>query len=109
MCMIRAMLARLARVALVLVLLSVWTGALLHPLVHADATGRLVHLHDDPKSSGQADPRCDVLASLGACLPGGPAAGMPAIQALAASFPAPLLVHGGEAPPFFAQGPPARL
>jgi hypothetical protein len=102
-------LRRAAHLVLVLVLLSGWTAGLLHPLTHADKAGRLVHLDGDPKSPGKADPRCDVLSSLGACLLGSTRSGATEVATHAPAVASSSFVQGGEAPPFFAQGPPASL
>jgi hypothetical protein len=96
-------LARLARVFLVVALLAGWQAALLHPLRHAD-DGRLVHLGGKP-SEKSAD--CDALAALAACAPQ---------AALAFALPAPGRAdpvsppterRRAQPPPFLAQGPPA--
>jgi hypothetical protein len=98
-------LARLARVFLVVALLAGWQAALLHPLYHADEQG-LVHLGGKPSDKSAA---CDALAALTACAP-------------QAQFDFELSVPGRESPlspttewrfaqppPFLAQGPPAFL
>ena len=97
------MLARLARVFLVVALLAGWQAALLHPLLHAD-DGRLVHLGGKPS---EKSPGCDAIASLAACAP----------QAgLAFDVPHPGTHRpvseksewrAAQPPPFLAQGPPA--
>jgi hypothetical protein len=97
--------ARLARVLLVVALLAGWQAALLHPLHHADGQG-LVHLGGKP-SDKSAD--CDALAALAACAP----------QAqLDFELPVPGRVSPlssttewrlAQPPPFLAQGPPALL
>ena len=99
------MLARLARVFLVVALLAGWQAALLHPLQHSEAGG-LVHLGSKPSDKSAT---CDALAALTACAVHAPLA-----------FEAPALDQGAfrffasrpraaEAPPFLAQGPPALL
>jgi hypothetical protein len=104
-------LARLARVFLVVALLAGWQAALLHPLQHADSHGALIHLGDGRTAPAQSDSSklCDALAALTACAPHAPLA-----------FAAPAAEHhafrvsearprAAEAPPFLAQGPPALL
>lgn len=103
------MLRGLARLALIAVLLSGWTAGLLHPLTHTDEAGRLVHFHGDGKPAGTAaDKLCDVLGAL-ACLPGYFGGGATDLASLSVSNPYATIASGGEAPPFFAQGPPALL
>lgn len=103
------MLRRLARLALVLVLLSGWNAGLLHPLKHTDEAGRLVHLHGGGNPAGTAaDKLCDVLGGL-PCLPAVSPSGAPDLASRPVPDASVTIVSGGEAPPFFAQGPPALL
>ena len=103
------------RATLVVTLLAAWSTGLVHPLVHADGNGNLVHAGtasyggDGKPPATATDGLCDVLASLAACLPG--FAG-PSIAA-AADVVSTVTVYGtirvAEAPPFLSQGPPALL
>ena len=63
------MLARLARVLIVLALLAGWQAALQHPIQHVDSKGGLVHLGDghSGKKTSQGSKLCDALAALTAC------------------------------------------
>ena len=100
------MLARLARVLLVAALLAGWQAALLHPLQHLDEAGRFVHLGED--HSGGSD-LCDKLAALTACAASAPQC-FAALAPSSHSLPSPKAQQcAAEAPPFFAQGPPALL
>jgi hypothetical protein len=98
-------LARLARVLIAAALLAGSQTALVHPLEHSD-DGRLVHLGG---TSSEKSELCDVLAALGACVPtailsfGDAAPSRPGIST------SQLRPRAAEAPPFFAQGPPALL
>jgi hypothetical protein len=103
------MLRRLARLVLVLVLLSGWTAGLLHPLKHTDEAGRLVHLHGGGNPAGAAaDKLCDVLGAL-PCLPADSPPSAQDLGSRALTDASATFTSGGEAPPFFAQGPPALL
>ena len=101
------MLARLARVFLVIALLAGWQAALQHPIEHVDELGEFVHLHSGHSHDGSgASPLCDALAALTACAP----------EALVftgqhfSDYDVPFQSHGAprvaQAPPFLAQGPP---
>ena len=99
------MIARLARVFLVVALLAGWQAALLHPLQHSEAGG-LVHLGGKPSDKSAT---CDALAALTACAAHAPLAyEPPALDQHAfrffVSWP-----RAAEAPPFLAQGPPVLL
>jgi len=103
-------LARALRLFLAAALLAGWQAALVHPLEHADESGRLVHLPGGAshhEEHGGANPLCDAIAALAVCAGG--AARLPAIvpaaaesaHALAARPPrcAPLLAYRSQAPP----------
>jgi hypothetical protein len=98
-------LARLARVFLLVALLAGWQAALLHPLQHADAGG-LVHLGGKPSDKSAT---CDALAALAACAPQAhldfdipvPGRQSPVSSSTEWRFAQP--------PPFLAQGPPSLL
>ena len=100
--------ARLARVVLVLGLLAGWQAALLHPLLHVDGKGSLVHIPGSVKDHGKsAKGLCDALGALNACVAA-------EVAALGASDLADVLPEHfsferrvAEPPPFLAQGPPA--
>lgn len=109
------MIARIAPLLLVVCLLAAWQSALLHPLQHVDADGRLVHMGDSPSkpdgrsSSDPSSKLCNALAALTACV-----GGAPIVVAAASPIDTPFFrpsgaPRGASAPPFFAQGPPARL
>jgi hypothetical protein len=103
------MLRWVARLALVLVLLSGWTEGLLHPLEHTDEAGRLVHLHGGGNPAGTAaDKLCDVLGGL-PCLPAHATLGAPPAASRSIPGASTTIAPGGEPPPFLAQGPPALL
>ena len=99
------MIARLARVFLVVALLAGWQAALLHPLQHADGAG-LVHLGG---KSSDKNVTCDVLGALAACTPQAqlsfdlpmPGRESPVSPTTEWRFAQP--------PPFLAQGPPSFL
>jgi hypothetical protein len=106
---------RLAHVLLALALLAAWQAALLHPLEHVDSQGALVHVAER-HSQGGSDPSpepssklCDALAALTACAPDAPST----LGEASAVHETPVQVAGApraaQAPPFFAQGPPALL
>lgn len=101
------MAVRLARLFLVLALLAGWQNALLHPLVHVDGQGKLVHLGEPAK--GSADVSCDVLAALGACAPQASLS----FALPASSYVSPIHLAGtpraAAPPPFLSQGPPATV
>jgi hypothetical protein len=100
-------LLRIARFLLVVALLAGWQNALVHPLVHVDQQGKLVHLGDKSKSSSDAS--CDVLAALVACAP----QASPAPPVSASSYVPSIHLAGtpraAPPPPFLSQGPPAAL
>jgi hypothetical protein len=100
-------LARLARVFLAVSLLAAWQSALQHPIEHVDELGELVHRHGGHSDEG-AEPLCDLLAALTACAAQSAVLLAPVpseYDALAFPFRAP---RAADAPPFLAQGPPAR-
>ena len=101
------MLLRIARFFLVVALLAGWQNALVHPLVHVDQQGKLVHLGDGSKSSSDAS--CDVLAALSACAP---QASTP-FPVSASSYVPSIDLAGtprvAQPPPFLSQGPPAAV
>jgi len=103
------MLARLARVLLVVALLAGWQAALVHPLQHFAHGGGFVHLDGDPKKQPEKSVLCDVIAALAACAAPDPLA----FHVFSSSLSAPLmpqeLWHAAEPPPFLAQGPPEHL
>jgi hypothetical protein len=99
-------LARLARVLLVVALLAGWQAALQHPIEHVDGLGEFVHLHSGHSDDGS--PLCDTLAALTACVPDALVLSEsyfpPNFATLSQSHDAPRLA---QAPPFLSQGPPA--
>jgi len=106
-----SVLSRLARVALVVVLLPAWQAALQHPIEHVDELGELIHVHSGHSDGGsEAGPLCDLLASLTACAPDAanvgvvPEAFNQRLQLEPESAP-----RVAEAPPFLSQGPPASV
>jgi hypothetical protein len=97
--------ARLARVLLLVALLAGWQAALLHPLQHSDAGG-LVHLGGKPSDRSAA---CDALAALTACAPQAHLdfdIPVPGRQSPVSSTTEWRLA---QPPPFLAQGPPSSL
>jgi hypothetical protein len=96
-------LARLARVFLVVALLAGWQAALLHPLQHAD-DGGLVHLGGKP-SEKSAD--CDALAALAACAPHAQLAFEVPVPGRESPVSPQTEWRLAQPPPFLAQGPPA--
>ena len=98
---------RLARLFLVVALLAGWQSALVHPLSHVDGQGKLVHLDEGSKGSGNAS--CDVLAALTACAP--QASTILAVSPSSYQSPIDLVAEprAAAAPPFLSQGPPAPL
>ena len=103
------MLARLARVLLVVALFAGWQAALVHPLEHTGANGGLVHLAGDPDKQPEKSVLCDVVAALAACAASAPAALHPLSAVSPASVAGEAFWHLTEAPPFLAQGPPELL
>lgn len=103
--------ARSLRVFLAIALLSAWTNALVHPIGHVDEAGALVHLadgHGDGEREGNAaDPLCDAIAAVAACVQGGSTAVFSSFSSDAApdsgnagSVPGvPLLAYRSQAPP----------
>ena len=86
------MLARLARVAFLVVLLAGWQAALEHPIEHLS--------HDDSAL-------CDVVDALAACAPSVsavPVTAQPDFPLFLNPVRAPRIA---DAPPFLSQGPPA--
>jgi len=101
-------LARLARVFLVVALLAGWQAALEHPIAHVDELGAFVHLHSghSHEDGSEAGSLCDLLAALAACTVGPQAAfGEFSSDYAAPSRPVDTL-RGAQAPPFLSQGPP---
>jgi hypothetical protein len=103
-------LARLARVFLVVALLAGWQAALQHPIEHVDELGEFVHLHSGHSHDGSgAEPLCDALAALTACATDAQVFlenEYSGYQVPSHPVGAPRLA---EAPPFFSQGPPASV
>jgi hypothetical protein len=98
-------LARLARVFLVVALLAGWQAALLHPLQHADAGG-LVHLGGKPSDKSAA---CDVLAALAVCAPQAQLAFDIPVPGRESPVSSKTEWRLAQPPPFLAQGPPSFL
>lgn len=109
------MLSRLARIALALVLLAGWQGALLHPLQHFDKHGGFVHVAGGHSGAKQGDKKqsasvlCDAIAALGACAPGALLPFTPLAFDTCGHCSSSTERHFAEAPPFLSQGPPALL
>lgn len=103
--------ARSLRVLLAIALLAAWTNALVHPIEHVDEAGAFVHLadgHGDGERDGNAaDPLCDAIAAVAACVQGGSTAVFSSFSNDAApesgnagSVAAmPLLAYRSQAPP----------
>jgi hypothetical protein len=97
-------LARLARVVLVVALLAGWQAALQHPVEHVDELGAPVHI---PGGKSSPDSLCDLLAALTACATA-QAAFFPRVSSQYASPSCPeCAARVADAPPFLSQGPPA--
>lgn len=103
--------ARALGLFLAVALLAGWQAALVHPLQHADHSGRLVHLsggssHHEEHGNG-ATALCDAIAALAVCAHGSPeppvVAPAAAERALGfAAMPArcaPPLAYRSQAPP----------
>ena len=99
------MLARLARVFLVVALLAGWQAALLHPLQHSDAGG-LVHLGGKSSDNSAA---CDALAALAACAPQAKLAFDLPVPGRESPVSPTTEWRLAQPPPFLAQGPPSFL
>jgi len=97
--------ARLARVLLVIALLAGWHAALLHPLQHSDGSG-LVHLGGKPSDRSAA---CDALAALAACAPQGELVFDLPVPGSESPVSSKTEWRRAQPPPFLAQGPPALL
>jgi hypothetical protein len=97
---------RFARLLLVLALLAGWQSALVHPIEHVDAQGRLVHLGEDSK---RVDASCDVLNALTACAPHTASVPPAFSQSDDAAIRPSRAPRVAEAPPFLSQGPPAAV
>ena len=104
------MIARLARLLLIVALLAGWQAALLHPIKHVDERGALVHLGDADGKHGTAKGElCDVLSTL--------TAGAAVVLAVfdyedstgPVSFAPRFEPRRAQAPPFLSQGPPTLL
>lgn len=100
------MLARLARVLIVVALLAGWQAALLHPLKHVDEHGALIHLGGEPSGASEL---CDALAALTACAPEAHQRFEPPSAGRATGLSSITEGRRAGVPPFFAQGPPAGL
>jgi len=98
-------LARLARVFLLVALLAGWQAALLHPLQHADKHG-LVHLGG---KSSDKNVTCDVLGALAACTPQAQLAFDLPVPGRESPVSPTTEWRLAQPPPFLAQGPPALL
>jgi len=104
-------LLRLARVALVGVLLAAWQAALQHPIEHVDERGERVHArgghsHDDAPKAGSL---CDLLAALTACAAPTHAAFAQFRSDYESPSCPPCAPRLAEAPPFLSQGPPVSV
>jgi hypothetical protein len=106
-------LARLTRAwqfLLLVALLTGWQAALQHPIEHVDELGEFVHLHSGHSHDGGsgAEPLCDALAALTACVP---EAAQPPVASDQFEYSLPPRHQGAprvaQAPPFLSQGPPA--
>lgn len=104
------MLARLARLCLIVAVLAATQGMLVHPLVHV---GEAVHAHDDAhpdEPSPVAHHGCDLCVAFGALVAQvgeGPAA-VDAPRGVAVLAIAPGTTHLPRAPPAFrSQAPPS--
>src|SRR5688572_28643051 len=101
------MLSRLlARLVLAAALLAAWQTALVHPLVHVDDHGRLVHVGHEHGSKSDPSDLCDALAAVAVCVSDGSKALVEAIstQKVLRRISGTLLA--ADAPPFLSQGPP---
>ena len=101
------MLARLARVFLVIALLAGWQAALQHPIEHVDKLGEFVHLYSGHSHDGSGtEPLCDALAALTACA----ADAQVFLNGEYADYQVPShspdAPRVAQAPPFLSQGPP---
>jgi len=100
-------LARLARVFLVVALLAGWQAALQHPIEHVDHLGGFVHGSSPHDGSV---PLCDALDALTACAPH---ATPPLVASEQPEQRLPSQHQGAprvaDAPPFLSQGPPASV
>jgi len=105
-------LGRSLRVLLALALLAAWTNALVHPIAHVDEAGEFIHLaggHEgDSRNGSSADPVCDAVTAVTACVAGSSAlavAGPQAFQAISGQAAevrhAPRLAYRSQAPPQF--------
>ena len=105
-------LGRSLRVFLALALLAAWTNALVHPIAHVDETGEFVHLaggHEgDSRNENAADPLCDAVAAVTACVAGSSALALVVPKVLQAFSEqaaevrhAPRLGYRSQAPPQF--------
>jgi hypothetical protein len=101
-------LARLARVFLVIALLAGWQTALQHPIEHVDELGEFVHLHDGQSHDGsEAEPLCDTLAALTACAFEARVFSVVHVPHYEAPSHSPNAPRAAQAPPFLSQGPPS--
>ena len=103
------MLARLARVLLVVALLAGWQAAFQHPIEHVDELGEFIHLYSghSHEQGSEAGLLCDALAALTACAPDAPVFAGTALPDYPPRFHPIAAPRLAEAPPFLAQGPPA--
>jgi len=98
---------------LALILLSGWQQALLHPLVHVDERGALVHIpavpsDDHDHDHGERSAACDAVAALVSCIGSaaiqfaGPARPIVDFMLPLAEFllPAATIAYRSQAPPF---------
>lgn len=105
----------LLRLSLAALLLAVWQGALLHPLQHVDAKGAFVHVSGKhlPKVPGDrnaANPLCDAIAAVAACVSGSAQFATEAVAADESIFARPAVAPIAAPPPAYrSQAPPSLL
>ena len=108
-------LRRALRLLLAAILLAAWQSALLHPLVHVNAHGGLVHVGGAKGPQAPGDKKlpnllCDAMAAVAACIAGSGASPAAAPQSGEQPFLSPVATLFGAPPPAYrSQAPPSLL
>ena len=111
----RLSLQRTLRLLLAAILLAAWQSALLHPLVHVNTDGGLIHVGggQGPQAPGEKklpNLLCDAMAAVAACVAGSDSTFAAATHAGEQSFLSPVAALFGAPPPAYrSQAPPSLL
>jgi len=108
-------LRRALRLLLAAILLAAWQSALLHPLVHVNTQGGLVHIGggQGPHAPGDkktANLLCDAIAAVAACVSGSAKIAFSAVPGVESIHPREIVALFGAAPlAYRSQAPPSLL